>query len=54
LNAILFNGFQKAHHTIGDQEKKIEALDATVAKLQATLESLSARFGTRVCFQPKR
>ena len=52
VNAMLLNEFLKAHHTIGDQEKKIEALEATVAKLQATFESLSARFETRVSFQP--
>ena len=35
VNAMLLNEFLKAHRTIERQEKKIEALEAAVAKLQA-------------------
>lgn len=43
VNAMLLNEFLKAHRQLDEQRDEIDSLKASMTKLQATLEKMSAR-----------
>ncbi len=42
VNAMLLNEFLKEHRTVQEQNRKIQAQDATIAKLKSGMEVLTA------------